>query len=97
MLQISDFFQCKEAITLCIQNLEIKKENALLNIKEALKKIQNCQKQNGHCKECWFSLIQKSIAVAASHLHKSHTEMEALKELNNKYVTKEVIERYFRL
>ena len=39
MLQISDFFQCKEGIEHCIRNMEITKENALLNIKEALKKI----------------------------------------------------------
>lgn len=39
LLQISDFFQCKAVIDFCVRNIEITKDNAFLNIKEALKKI----------------------------------------------------------
>ncbi|CDW86420.1 UNKNOWN [Stylonychia lemnae] len=96
LLQIADFFQCKAAIDFCIQNLEITPENAQINIKEALKKIQNCQKQNNsNCKDCWFTLIQRSIngcAVNISNLN----GLQELTELKNSYVTKEVLERYFK-
>eukprot|EP00347_Sterkiella_histriomuscorum_P009784 403339906 len=96
LLQIADFFQCKIAIEYCIQNLEINKDNALVNIREALKKIQNCQQQNNlACKDCWFSLVQKSIVVAGKYFQ-SEADIEKLLELNNKYVTKEVLERSIR-
>jgi hypothetical protein len=38
-LQISDFFQCKEALKYAIENMLIGKEGAILNIREGLKKI----------------------------------------------------------
>jgi hypothetical protein len=38
-LQISDFFQCKEALKYSIENMLIGKESATLNIREGLKKI----------------------------------------------------------
>jgi|LauGreDrversion4_2_1035121.scaffolds.fasta_scaffold156334_3 hypothetical protein len=62
MLQISDFFQCVEALRYCIRHLEVTRENACLNIREALKKVQASPEQ---FRACWFSLIQKSIGVAA--------------------------------
>ena len=39
MLQISDFFQCLEALRYCIRHLEITRDNACLNLREALKKV----------------------------------------------------------
>jgi hypothetical protein len=80
MLQISDFFQCKEALRYSIENMTIHKDSAVLNIREGLKKIQSSVLQGGvlresegglsvdSFKECWFTLIQKSINVAAQSL-----------------------------
>ena len=69
MLQISDFFQCIEALNYCIMHLEVTKENAFLNIREALKKVQQLQSQPSNSialfRDCWFNLVQKSITVAA--------------------------------
>ena len=46
-------------------------------------------------KECWFSLIQKSMNVAAATLE-SVEDLRRLQEMNNSYVSKEVIERYLK-
>jgi hypothetical protein len=66
-LQISDFFQCKEALKFSIENMTFGKESATLNIREGLKKIQSIGNKlySAEFKECWFMLIQKSIIIAA--------------------------------
>ena len=40
----------------------------MLNIKEALKKIEQFAQRRTELKECWFSLIQKSINAAARYM-----------------------------
>jgi len=46
-------------------------------------------------KECWFNLVQKSINVAAQTFDSAEDFM-ALKEMDNKYVKKQVVEKYLR-
>jgi len=66
------------------------------NIKEALKKIEQFAQRRTELKECWFALIQKSINAAARYM-KDRGELEKLSEMSNKYIRKEVIERYFKV
>jgi hypothetical protein len=97
MLQISDFFQCLGALQFCIRHLEITRDNACLNLKEALKKVAQLQGQPGAeaLTECWFTLIHKSIAVAAQSLQTTE-DFEQLRGIGNSYITREVLERYIR-
>ena len=98
MLQISDFFHSHRALAHCIRHLQINKDSALLNIQEALKKIQLIQQANANhpFKECWFTLIQRSITVLAAELD-CVEDFSRVREMGNRYVVKEVCERYVRL
>jgi hypothetical protein len=76
--------------------LEISKENTYSNIKEALKKIETSQRNsNSYAKDSWFILIQKCIIVAANSFN-NQDDLETLKDLQNKYVIKEILERYIK-
>lgn len=82
MLQISDFFQCKAGIGYCIERMHITKDTACTHIKDALKKIEHSQTHNSHAyaKDCWFTLIQKCINVAAAGIN-TDTDIQAVEEL----------------
>ena len=76
--------------------MQITKESAVLNIREALKKIQS-QNGGGVGKECWFDLIQRSIKVTGEDIEKEGDLQEIWEELgHNKYIMCQIIERYMR-
>jgi hypothetical protein len=76
--------------------MQITKESAVLNIREALKKISQ-NGGGGTSKECWFDLIQRSIKVAGEDIDKEGDLHEIWEELgHNKYIMSQIIERSMR-
>lgn len=69
----------------------------MLNIREALKKIQSANVGAAVGKECWFNLIQKSIKVAGEGIGKKGEVLEMWDELGrNKYIMSQVVEKCMR-
>jgi len=75
----------------------VNKSNAATHLKEALKKIEQCHKtKNEHgTRDCWFSLVQRCISVLASSISETQ-DLHSLKTLENKYVLKEIGERFLK-